>query len=73
MVEQVGFSVIFEAGLLQILILSYRQIFPLYLDAERLPSKNSAFARIRQKRAEYKARFIEGAVLAEPIAGSSVV
>ncbi|KAI5999900.1 hypothetical protein EDD15DRAFT_2193413 [Pisolithus albus] len=31
-----------------------RQIFPLYTASERLPSKNSALARIRQKRAEYK-------------------
>jgi len=33
-----------------------RQVFPLYSDVERLPSKNSAFARIRQKCAEYKER-----------------
>ncbi|KAF9241133.1 hypothetical protein BU15DRAFT_45179, partial [Melanogaster broomeanus] len=33
-----------------------RQVFPLYSDIERLPSKNSALARIRQKRAEYKER-----------------
>ena len=32
------------------------QIFPLYSDVERLPSKNSALARIRQKRAEYNER-----------------
>ncbi|KIJ65257.1 hypothetical protein HYDPIDRAFT_27977 [Hydnomerulius pinastri MD-312] len=32
------------------------QVFPLYSDAERLPSKNSALARIRQKRTEYKER-----------------
>ncbi|KAI5987823.1 hypothetical protein EDD15DRAFT_2173034 [Pisolithus albus] len=31
-----------------------RQIFPLYTTTERLPSKNSALARIRQKRAAYK-------------------
>ena len=29
------------------------QVFPLYSEVERLPSKNSALARIRQKRAEY--------------------
>ncbi|KAF8836372.1 hypothetical protein BDN67DRAFT_992145 [Paxillus ammoniavirescens] len=34
------------------------QIFPLYSDIERLPSKNSAFARICQKRAEYKERVV---------------
>ena len=33
-----------------------RQIFPLYTDVERLPSKDSVLARIRQKRAEYKER-----------------
>lgn len=32
------------------------QVFPLYTDIERLPSKNSALARIRQKRAENRAR-----------------
>ncbi|KIJ58150.1 hypothetical protein HYDPIDRAFT_119899 [Hydnomerulius pinastri MD-312] len=31
-----------------------RQIFPLYSDLERLPTKDSALARIRQKRAEYR-------------------
>ena len=34
----------------------YSQIFPLYSDVERLPSENSALARIRQKRAEYNER-----------------
>jgi hypothetical protein len=33
-----------------------RQIFPLYSDVERLPSKNSALARIRLKRAERNER-----------------
>ncbi|KIJ58642.1 hypothetical protein HYDPIDRAFT_102277 [Hydnomerulius pinastri MD-312] len=33
-----------------------RQVFPLYSDAERLPSKNSALARICQKHTEYKER-----------------
>ncbi|KIJ59551.1 hypothetical protein HYDPIDRAFT_100521 [Hydnomerulius pinastri MD-312] len=32
-----------------------RQIFPLYTECERLPSKNSVLARIQQKQAEYKA------------------
>ena len=32
------------------------QIFPLYSDVERLPSKNSALARIHQKRVEYNER-----------------
>lgn len=45
-----------------------RQIFPLYADADRLPSKNSVLARIRQKRAEYRARLVEEV---EPIAGPS--
>ncbi|KIK11566.1 hypothetical protein PISMIDRAFT_19420 [Pisolithus microcarpus 441] len=31
-----------------------RQVFPLYTTTERLPSKDSALARIRQKRAAYK-------------------
>ncbi|KAF9232356.1 hypothetical protein BU15DRAFT_90680 [Melanogaster broomeanus] len=30
-----------------------RQVFPLYSDIERFPSKNSALARIRQKRMQY--------------------
>ena len=34
----------------------YSQIFPLYSDVERLPSENSALARIRQKRVEYNER-----------------
>ena len=34
------------------------QIFPLYSDAEQLPSENSALARIHQKRAEYNERSI---------------
>ena len=42
-------------GLLRVLIPFCRQIFPLYVDTERLPSKDSALARIRQKRAEYNA------------------
>jgi len=29
-----------------------RQIFPLYADTERMPSKDSPLARIREKRAE---------------------
>ncbi|KIJ09521.1 hypothetical protein PAXINDRAFT_17395 [Paxillus involutus ATCC 200175] len=33
-----------------------RQVFPLCSDVERLPSKDSALAMIRQKRAEYKER-----------------
>jgi hypothetical protein len=33
-----------------------RQIFPLYSEVERVPSKNSALARIRQKRAERNER-----------------
>ncbi|KIJ58978.1 hypothetical protein HYDPIDRAFT_118906 [Hydnomerulius pinastri MD-312] len=37
----------------QLLIWWNRQVFPLYSDTERMPSKNSALARIRQKRAEY--------------------
>ncbi|KAF9238704.1 hypothetical protein BU15DRAFT_88319 [Melanogaster broomeanus] len=36
------------------------QVFPLYSDIERLPSQNSAFARIRQKCAEYKERDVNG-------------
>ena len=32
------------------------QVFPLYSEVERLPSKNSALARIRAKRAEYNER-----------------
>ena len=39
----------------------YSQIFPLYSDVERLPSENSALARIRQKRAEYNERSGDGA------------
>ncbi|KIJ10242.1 hypothetical protein PAXINDRAFT_86370, partial [Paxillus involutus ATCC 200175] len=39
----------------QLLMWWNRQVFPLYVDSERMPSKNSALARIRQKRAEYKA------------------
>lgn len=37
-----------------------RQVFPLYADIERLPSKNSALARIRQKRAENREQDREG-------------
>lgn len=33
-----------------------RQVFPLYADVERLPSKNSALAQIRQKREENRIR-----------------
>ncbi|KAF8834708.1 hypothetical protein BDN67DRAFT_914422 [Paxillus ammoniavirescens] len=33
-----------------------RQVFPLYADLERLPSKDSALARIRQRHAEYNER-----------------
>lgn len=40
------------------------QVFPLYSDVERLPSKNSALARIRAKRAEYNERN------ADPVDGS---
>ncbi|KAF8834364.1 hypothetical protein BDN67DRAFT_915104 [Paxillus ammoniavirescens] len=32
------------------------QVFPLYAATERLPSKDSALARIRQKRTEYRER-----------------
>ena len=39
----------------------YSQIFPLYSDVERLPSENSALARIRQKHAEYNKRSSDGA------------
>jgi hypothetical protein len=39
----------------QLLLWWNRQIFPLYTESERLPSKNSALARIRAKRAEYRA------------------
>ena len=38
---------------LSMLINFGRQIFPLYTDVERLPSKDSVLARIRQKRAEH--------------------
>ena len=34
------------------------QVFPLYSETERLPSRNSALARIREKRAEYNERVI---------------
>ncbi|KIJ57837.1 hypothetical protein HYDPIDRAFT_103751, partial [Hydnomerulius pinastri MD-312] len=37
-----------------------RQVFPLYSDIERLPSKNSTLARIWQKRAEYRERQEDG-------------
>ncbi|KIJ58976.1 hypothetical protein HYDPIDRAFT_44219 [Hydnomerulius pinastri MD-312] len=37
----------------QLLIWWNRQVFPLYSDMERMPSKNSALARICQKHAEY--------------------
>lgn len=40
---------------LSVLTLQNRQIFPLYTTTERLPTKNSALARIRQKRADYQA------------------
>lgn len=43
----------------RVLILFHRQIFPLFVDAGRMPSKNSALARIRQKRAEYRALHVE--------------
>lgn len=36
-----------------------RQIFPLYTESERLPSTNSALARIRAKRAEHRAAAAE--------------
>lgn len=36
----------------QLLLWWNRQIFPLYTESERLPSKSSALARIRAKRAE---------------------
>ena len=39
----------------QLLLWWNRQIFPLYTEIERLPSKNSALARIRAKRAELRA------------------
>lgn len=35
---------------------SNSQVFPLYADVERLPSKDSALARIRQKRVEINHR-----------------
>ncbi|KAG9315647.1 hypothetical protein JVU11DRAFT_3292 [Chiua virens] len=40
----------------QLLLWWNRQVFPLYADIERVPSKNSALARIRQKRAENRDR-----------------
>ncbi|KIM64222.1 hypothetical protein SCLCIDRAFT_23572 [Scleroderma citrinum Foug A] len=40
----------------QLLMWWNRQIFPLYADLEQVPSKNSALARIRQKREEIKER-----------------
>ncbi|KIJ13610.1 hypothetical protein PAXINDRAFT_13568 [Paxillus involutus ATCC 200175] len=40
----------------QLMVWWNRQVFPLYTETERLPSKNSALARIRQKREEYQAR-----------------
>ncbi|KIJ10469.1 hypothetical protein PAXINDRAFT_86064 [Paxillus involutus ATCC 200175] len=40
----------------QLLMWWNRQIFPLYSDLERLPSKDSVLARIRQKRTEYRER-----------------
>lgn len=36
----------------QLMLWWNRQIFPLYTESERLPTKNSALARIRAKRAE---------------------
>ena len=35
--------------------MDHRQIFPSSIEKVRLPSKNSALARIRQRRAELKA------------------
>ncbi|KIM55229.1 hypothetical protein SCLCIDRAFT_48509, partial [Scleroderma citrinum Foug A] len=40
----------------QLLMWWNRQIFPLYADPERIPSKNSALAQIRQKHKEIKER-----------------
>ncbi|KAF8833840.1 hypothetical protein BDN67DRAFT_992770 [Paxillus ammoniavirescens] len=40
----------------QLLMWWNRQIFPLYLDLERLPSKDSVLARICQKHTEYRER-----------------
>ncbi|KIM66147.1 hypothetical protein SCLCIDRAFT_44672, partial [Scleroderma citrinum Foug A] len=39
---------------MQLLTWWNRQIFPLYTDVERLPSMDSALARIRQRRAELR-------------------
>ena len=41
-----------------VLMTVFRQIFPLYADLEQAPSKNSALARIRQKREEIKERAV---------------
>ncbi|KAF9241307.1 hypothetical protein BU15DRAFT_87241 [Melanogaster broomeanus] len=38
----------------QLLVWWNRQVFPLYTEHERMPSQNSALARIRQKRAQYR-------------------
>ncbi|KIJ10331.1 hypothetical protein PAXINDRAFT_86236, partial [Paxillus involutus ATCC 200175] len=40
----------------QLMVWWNHQVFPLYMETERLPSKNSTLARIRQKREEYQAR-----------------
>ncbi|KAH7917440.1 hypothetical protein BV22DRAFT_1052428 [Leucogyrophana mollusca] len=47
----------------QLMLWWNRQIFPIYADTERAPSKNSALARIREKRLELKERSVveEGA------------
>ncbi|KIJ07713.1 hypothetical protein PAXINDRAFT_19119 [Paxillus involutus ATCC 200175] len=42
----------------QLMVWWNRQVFPLYTETERLPLKNSALARIRQKREEYQARVL---------------
>ena len=47
---------VFIVNVVPVLMTVFRQIFPLYADLERVPSKNSALAQIRQKREEIKER-----------------
>ena len=47
---------VFIVNVVPVLMTVFRQIFPLYADLERVPSKNSALAQIRQKHKEIKER-----------------
>ncbi|KIJ64395.1 hypothetical protein HYDPIDRAFT_28335 [Hydnomerulius pinastri MD-312] len=49
----------------QLLVWWNRQVFPLFADLERMPSKDSALARIKQKREEYRERAISMSVGAQ--------